>query len=65
MPPSDTDFFIDDETSVFEGDINSIAAIGITRGCEDTDDRYCPTHAVLRDQAATLLARAVQWWESN
>lgn len=65
IPASATDFFIDDETSIFEGDINSIAAIGITRGCEDTDDRYCPTHAVLRDQAATLLARTVQWWESS
>jgi hypothetical protein len=63
IPDSPTDFFVDDNGGIFEADINSIAAIGVTKGCENTDDRYCPTHAVLRDQAATLLARAIQWWE--
>lgn len=64
IPGSATDYFTDDETSIFEAAINSIADIGVTRGCMNTDDQYCPTHAVLRDQAATLLTRAVQWWES-
>ncbi len=62
IPVSDVDQFIDDENSVFEGDINAIAAIGITRGCHDTTDQYCPQELVFRDQAATLLARAAKWF---
>jgi hypothetical protein len=61
LPATAEDFFVDDNGSLFESSINSIAAIGITRGCHDTTDRYCPTDSVLRDQAATLLARAVRW----
>ncbi|MDJ0497810.1 MAG: S-layer homology domain-containing protein [Acidimicrobiia bacterium] len=63
IPPAGADFFVDDDGSLFESSINSIAAVGITRGCHNTTDRYCPTEAVLRDQAATLLARAVRWWQ--
>jgi hypothetical protein len=61
VPPAGEDFFVDDNGNLFEQSINSIAAIGITRGCHDTTDHYCPDEAVLRDQAATLLARAVRW----
>jgi len=64
IPPSDVDKFIDDELSIFEADINAIAAAGVTRGCHDTTDPYCPQEPVFRDQAATLLARAVRWWQS-
>ena len=62
IPHSPIDHFVDDDGGLFEADINAIAAIGITKGCHDTTDRFCPTESVLRDQAATLLARAVQWW---
>ncbi len=62
IPSSPIDQFSDDENSIFEADINAIAAIGITKGCHDTTDRYCPREPVFRDQAATLLTRAVQWW---
>lgn len=62
IPPAGTDQFVDDDDSVFEADIDAIAAIGITRGCHDTTDHYCPQEPVFRDQAATLLARAVKWW---
>jgi hypothetical protein len=65
IPTSDTDQFVDDESSIFEDDINAIAAIGITRGCLDTTDRYCPRQSVFRDQAATLLARTVRWWDAR
>ncbi len=64
IPAATADFFVDDNGGLFESSINAIAAIGVTRGCHDTSDRYCPTEAVLRDQAATLLARAVRWWQS-
>jgi hypothetical protein len=64
IPASDIDQFVDDAGNIFEPDINAIAAIGITKGCRDTTDHFCPEESVFRDQAATLLARAVKWWES-
>ncbi len=33
LPSTNTDFFVDDEASIFEGDINRLAASGITLGC--------------------------------
>jgi hypothetical protein len=63
IPASTVDHFVDD-SGIFEDDINAIAAIGITRGCHDTTDHYCPGESVFRDQAATLFARAVRWWRS-
>lgn len=65
IPPTGDDQFVDDETSIFEADINAIAAIGVTRGCHDTTDHYCPQEPVFRDQAATLLTRAVKWWTAS
>ena len=61
VPPSDINFFGDDDTTIFAADIDAIAAIGITRGC-DLDGNYCPWDPVFRDQAATLLARTIRWW---
>jgi hypothetical protein len=52
-----TDFFTDDATSVFEADINRIAAAGITSGCGV--DVYCPYSLLPRSQMAILLARAL------
>src|SRR5690606_22000353 len=46
------DRFTDDEGSVFEGDINRLAASGITRGCRQ--DRYCPFASVTREQMASF-----------
>jgi subtilisin family serine protease len=56
LPPSTTDFFSDDEHSVHEGDINRLAAAGITSGCTATT--YCPSSAVTREQMAAFLHRA-------
>lgn len=54
-----TDYFIDDDESVFEADINNLAAAGITNGCNPpTNDRYCPTNNVRRDEMASFLGRA-------
>ncbi len=55
-PRTEVDSFTDDDTSVFEDDINRLASAGITRGC--TDDWYCPTAEVRRDQMASFLGRA-------
>jgi len=53
-----TDFFSDDEGSIFEADINKVAAAGITKGCSATGDHYCPDAVVTREQMAAFLVRA-------
>jgi hypothetical protein len=55
-PATGTDF-TDDDTSVFEPDIQTLAANGITRGC--APDRYCPDDPVTRAQMASFLVRAI------
>ncbi len=58
LPPSSTDFFTDDEASIHEGSINSIAAAGITGGCGP--ETFCPRSAVTRGQMAAFLHRALE-----
>jgi len=51
--------FLDDDDSVFEADIERLAAAGITRGCNPpANDRYCPDQPVTRGQMAAFLVRA-------
>ena len=57
LPDTTTDFFTDDETSVHESDINSLAASEITTGCTPT--QFCPTQRVTREEMASFLARAL------
>lgn len=52
------DYFTDDETSIFEGDINRLAESGISAGCGGT--RFCPKALVSREQMAAFLWRAVR-----
>ena len=60
LPAATMDYFVDDAGSVFEADINAIAAAGITLGCNPpTNDRYCPTDNVTRAQMAAFLRRAL------
>jgi hypothetical protein len=58
LPPTTIDYFTDDETSIFEGDINRLAASGITAGCGGT--RFCPLQVVTREQMAAFLRRATK-----
>ncbi len=52
--------FIDDDFSIFETDIESLATAGITLGCNPpTNDRFCPTENVTREQMAAFLHRAL------
>ncbi len=52
--------FIDDDGSIFEGDIEKLATAGITRGCNPPiNDRYCPNDSVTRGQMAAFLVRAL------
>ena len=60
LPATDIDFFTDDNDSVFEDDINRLAASGITRGCNPpTNDLYCPDSSVTRGQMAAFMVRAL------
>lgn len=55
-----TDYFSDTDGSVFESDINALAAAGITKGCNPpANDRFCPDEWVTRGQLAAFLARAL------
>lgn len=52
--------FSDDEASVHEVNIETIAALGITVGCSPTrPDRFCPDRIVTRAQMMAFLARAL------
>ena len=59
LPPSTTDYFVDDDGLEFEADINALMEAGITRGCNPPDnDRYCPDNTVTRGQTAAFIVRA-------
>src|SRR5690606_41676174 len=50
--PAAANRFVDDDGSVFEGDIGALAAAGITRGCNPpANDEFCPD----QDRKSTRL----------
>ena len=51
--------FTDDNTSVFENDIEKLATAGITKGCNTTQTLFCPNQPVTRGQMAAFLRRAL------
>ncbi len=54
------DHFIDDDLSIFENDIDRLAAARVTLGCNPpANDRFCPNNTVSRAQMAALLHRAL------
>jgi len=53
----DDDQFTDDNGSVFEADINKLAAAEITVGCNADGTRYCPDDPVTRGEMAAFLVR--------
>jgi len=58
LPPGGT--FIDDNGNAHEGNIEAIAAAGITKGCNPpVNDRFCPDDNVTRGQMAAFLVRAL------
>ena len=59
--PDGPDRFSDDQNSIFQADINALAAADITRGCNPPDnDRFCPDQPVTRGQMAAFIRRALQ-----
>jgi hypothetical protein len=60
LPASSVNAFVDDEGSIFEADIDALAAAGITKGCNPPDnDEYCPNALVTRAQMASFLGRGL------
>jgi peptidoglycan/xylan/chitin deacetylase (PgdA/CDA1 family) len=53
----DVDFFIDDDESVHEIDINRLAYAAVTAGCGT--DRYCPYRLLTRAEMASFLVRVL------
>jgi hypothetical protein len=56
LPPSEHDWFSDDDGTLFEPDINAVMSAGIGFGCSPT--AYCSDAPLLREEMATLLVRA-------
>ncbi|MPZ53140.1 MAG: hypothetical protein GEU79_10490 [Acidimicrobiia bacterium] len=52
--------FSDDDTSVFEEDVEWLSSRGITRGCNPpANSAFCPTEPVTRGEMAAFLHRAL------
>ena len=61
FPSFDVSRFVDDDGSVFEGDITRLAESGITAGCNPPEnDRFCPDEPVTRGQMAAFFFRAIR-----
>ena len=57
LPAASRDYFVDDNTSIFEDDINRLAEAGITLGCNPPiNDRFCPDTTVTRGAMAAFLS---------
>jgi hypothetical protein len=60
LPPSSTDWFVDDDGTIFEAAINGVAEARITLGCNPpSNTNYCPSDTMNRGQMAIFLARAL------
>jgi hypothetical protein len=60
------DPFVDDDESIFEADIERLAAAGITKGCNPpTNDRFCPDNKVTREVMAAFLVRALGYTDDG
>jgi hypothetical protein len=60
LPATATDYFTDDDASIFEDNINRLAEAGITRGCNPpANDNYCPGDNLTRGQIAAFFHRAL------
>ena len=60
LPSSPSDAFTDDEESIFEDDIDALAAAGITRGCNPPDNTDSADPHPDQGRSAALLHRALE-----
>ena len=62
-PPECEGQFCDEDDSVHQVGIETIAQLGVTLGCDDDNPyRFCPRQVVSRSQMAAFLYRAVGYW---
>jgi hypothetical protein len=60
------DPFVDDDESIFQADIERLAAAGITKGCNPPGNtRFCPDGKVTREQMAAFLVRALGYTDDG
>jgi hypothetical protein len=58
--------FTDDDGSIFEADIERMAAAGITKGCNPpANNLFCPNAYVTRGQMAAFLVRALGYSDAG
>ncbi|MDJ0792283.1 MAG: M23 family metallopeptidase [Acidimicrobiia bacterium] len=61
IPTEYSGYFWDDETSVHQANIDIIAELGITRGCNPpSNDRFCPRDSITRGQMAAFIRRMLE-----
>ncbi len=60
LPASSLNAFQDDDGEAFEASINTVAAAGITAGCNVEGTNFCPQSKVTRAQMAAFLRRAIE-----
>jgi hypothetical protein len=60
LPPTDSQRFTDTHDSRHREAIESLAEAGITGGCNEAGDRFCPGEHVRRAQMATFLQRGLE-----
>ena len=66
LSPVVEDAFVDDADSVHQSDINTLAAAGITKGCNPpANDRFCPERSVTRGEMAAFLVRAYGYTDAG
>ena len=59
LPGTGTDYFVDDEASLYEDAINAFREALITYGCNPpTNDEFCPTVILTRGMIAAFIHRA-------
>jgi hypothetical protein len=58
LPPTDVDYFDDDDGTTHEASINRVAEAGIMRGTGTR--RFSPSRYLTRGQMATVLTRALE-----
>jgi hypothetical protein len=59
LPAASKDYFVDDNGSKHEANINRLAEAGITSGCS-LPNSFCPDGQVTREQMAAFLHRALR-----
>ena len=58
LPASDVDRFTDDDDSIFEADINALAAAGVTSGCDEAS--YCGVQKLRRGHMAVFVGKVLR-----